>query len=116
MCVCAPMWTHTELLTCVQLFDPIDYSLPGSSVCGIFQQEYWSGLSFPTPGDLPNPETEPESLVSPALAGEFLTIAPPRKPHRQAIPTIFQLREKHTINHVPNTVKASLGFSNSNEA
>ena len=37
------------------------------------RQEYWSGLPFPTPGDLPNPGIEPASLVSPALAGEFFT-------------------------------------------
>ena len=38
----------------VRLFgDPIDYSLMGSSVYDIFQQEYWSGLPFPPPGDLP---------------------------------------------------------------
>ena len=34
------------------------------------RQEYWSGLSFPSPGDLPDPGME---LASPALAGEFFT-------------------------------------------
>ena len=33
------------------------------------RQEYWSGLPFPTPGDLPHPGIEFESPVSPALAG-----------------------------------------------
>ena len=37
------------------------------------QQEYWSGLPFPHPGDLPNPGIEPESLTSPALASRFFT-------------------------------------------
>ena len=37
------------------------------------RQEYWGGLPFPTPGDLPNPGIEPTSLVSPALAGRFFT-------------------------------------------
>ena len=37
------------------------------------QQEYWNGLPLPLPGDLPNPGIEPASLVSPALAGRFLT-------------------------------------------
>ena len=37
------------------------------------RQEYWSGLSFPPPGDLPNPGIEPLSLVSPALVGGFFT-------------------------------------------
>ena len=36
-----------------------------------FRQECWSGLPFPSPGDLPNPGTEPTSLMSPALAGVF---------------------------------------------
>ena len=37
------------------------------------RQEYWSGLPFPFPGDLPNPGIEPMSLVSPELAGRFFT-------------------------------------------
>ena len=36
-------------------------------------QECWSRLPFPTPGDLPDPGTEPVSPVSPALAGRFFT-------------------------------------------
>ena len=40
-------------------------------------QEYWSGLPFPTPGALPDPEIEPASLVFLALAGGFFTSAPP---------------------------------------
>ena len=52
------------------LCGPIDSSLSGSSsVPGISQQEYWSGLPLLTSGDLPDPGTEPASLVSPALAG-----------------------------------------------
>ena len=38
---------------------------------GFSRQEYWSGLPCPSPGDLPHPGIEPESLVSPALAGRF---------------------------------------------
>ena len=37
------------------------------------RQEYWSTLPFPIPGDLPNTETEPVSLVSPELAVRFFT-------------------------------------------
>ena len=40
---------------------------------GFSQQEYWGGLPFPSPGDLPNPGTEPMSLASPALAGGFFS-------------------------------------------
>ena len=39
---------------------------------GFSRQEYWSELSFPPPGDLPNPEIEPSSLESPALARGIL--------------------------------------------
>ena len=40
---------------------------------GFFRQEYWSGLPFPSPGDLPDPGMEPTSLMSPALADGFFT-------------------------------------------
>ena len=51
----------------------MDCSQPGSSVCEIFQQEYWSVLPSPTPGNLPEPGIEPASFASPALAGRFFT-------------------------------------------
>ena len=54
---------------CLTLCDPMDYSLPGSSVHGILQQEYWSGFPFPSPGDLPDPWIEP---TSPALHADSL--------------------------------------------
>ena len=44
------------------------------------RQEYWCGLPFPIPGDLPDPGVEPTSLVSAKLAGVFFTTVPPRKP------------------------------------
>ena len=37
------------------------------------RQEYWSGLPFPSPGDLPETGIEHQSLMSPALAGRFFT-------------------------------------------
>ena len=40
---------------------------------GFSRQEYWSVLPFPSPGDLPNPGIDPGSLMSPALAGGFVT-------------------------------------------
>ena len=40
---------------------------------GIFRQEDWSGLSFPSPEDLPDLGIEPVSLMSPALTGGFFT-------------------------------------------
>jgi len=40
---------------------------------GFSRQEYWSGLPCPLPGDLSDLGIEPESLMSPALAGGFFT-------------------------------------------
>ena len=45
---------------------------------GFSRQEYWSGLPFPSVGDLPEPGIEPKSS---ALTGRFFTAAPPRKPY-----------------------------------
>ena len=47
---------------------------------GFSRQEYWSGLPFPPPGDLPNSSFEPTSLMSPALAGRFFPTGPPGSP------------------------------------
>ena len=44
---------------------------------GFFRQEYWSGLPFPYPGDLPDPGIEPGS---PALQADALPSEPPGKP------------------------------------
>ena len=49
--------------------NPMDCIPPGSSLQGFSRQEYWSGLSHPPPGDLPNPGIKPTSFKSPALAG-----------------------------------------------
>ena len=47
---------------------------------GFPRQEYWSGLPFPSPGDLLDPDIKPRSLMSPALAGRFFTTESPGKP------------------------------------
>ena len=56
----------------------VAYQAPLSS--GFSRQEYWSGLPFPSPGDLPNPGIEPISPVSPVLAGRFITTESPGNP------------------------------------
>ena len=67
-----------QSLSCVRLFAnpwiaarqaPLSMKFP--------RQEYWSGLPFPSPGDLPNPGIE---LMSLALAGRFFTTGPPEMP------------------------------------
>ena len=53
---------------------PMNCSLPGSSIhLGLSSQEYWSGLPFPPPRDLPNSGIKPMSLMPPSLAGRFFT-------------------------------------------
>ena len=49
------------------------------------KQKYWSGLSLPTPGDLPHPGIEPTSLASPALTGIFFTASATLGSHRSAV-------------------------------
>ena len=62
--------------SCPSFCNPMDCSSPASSVHGIFHQEYWSGLPFPSPGGLPNPGMEPES---PGLQADSLPSEAPGK-------------------------------------
>ena len=67
-------------LSCVRLFVTpwtIAYQAPLSM--GFSRQEYWSGLPFPSPGDLSDPGIEPRF---PALEADALTSEPPGKPYR----------------------------------
>ena len=61
---------------CPTLGDPMDCSLPGSSIHGISQARILSGLTFPSPGNLPNPRIKP---MSPVLADSFFTTESPGK-------------------------------------
>ena len=76
--------------SCLTLCDPMDCSPSGSSVYGIYRQEYQSGLPVPSPGDLPDPGMEPESLVSPVLAGGFFTTMPPGKRYQNHIKGLLE--------------------------
>ena len=67
-----------KLLSCVRLF-----AIPWTVACqappsmGFSRQEYWSGLPFPSPGDLPDAGIKPGS---PPLQADTLTSEPPGKP------------------------------------
>ena len=61
------------LQSCLTLYNPMDFSLKAPLSMGILQARHWSGLPYPTPGDLPDPGIEPAFLMSPVLAGRFLT-------------------------------------------
>ena len=81
-------------LPCLILCNPVDGSPPGSSVHGILQARILESSHFLVslvaqviknlpampPGHLPNPGIKLVTLASPALAGRFLTTAPPGKP------------------------------------
>ena len=56
--------------------DPMDCNPPGSSVHGILRQEYWSGLPFPSPGDLHDPGIKPRSPTLQADQSVLLTEPP----------------------------------------
>ena len=60
-----------SLQSCLTLCDPMDFARQAPLSMGFSWQEYWSGLPFLSPRDLPNPGTEPASLMSLALAGRF---------------------------------------------
>ena len=68
LCVC--LHAHTCAQPCLTVI-PWTIALQAPLFMGFSRQEYWSGLPFPSPGDLPNCGTEPSSLMSPALAGRF---------------------------------------------
>ena len=57
--------------------NPLDCSLPNSSVLGILQARILKQVAISSPGDLPNPGIESVPLSSPALAGEFLPLGKP---------------------------------------
>ena len=68
----------TQSLSCVRLFrTPWTVARQAPLSMEFSRKEYWSRLPFPSPGDLPNPRTEPTSLAFPTLAGIFFTIALP---------------------------------------
>ena len=79
----------------VQLFArpwTVAYQAPPSM--GFSRQEYWSGVPFSSPGDLPNPGIEPGS---PALPADALPSEPPGKPQIREVlpPNLESLRSTH---------------------
>ena len=62
--------------SCLTLCEPMDCSLPGSSIHKILREEYWSGVPFPSPRDLPDPGIGPWFS---ALQADSLQSEPPEK-------------------------------------
>ena len=72
--VCVQSLSHVQLCA-----TPWTVALHVPLSMGFSRQEYWSGLLFPFPENLPNPEIKPASPASAALAGRFFTTEPPGK-------------------------------------
>ena len=79
VCVCARTCSHVCqccVLSCLCLFvTPCTAAFQAPLSLRFSRQEYWSGLSCPSPGDLPDPRVELASLMSPVLTGGFITNA-----------------------------------------
>ena len=70
--------TDLEFLCSAVSYSVILWTVAGQAPLSMefSRQEYWSGLPFPTPGDLLDPGVKPSSLASLALAEGFLTSVP----------------------------------------
>ena len=74
VCVCVCVCVMLSCFSCVRLCATlwtVSHQAPLSM--GFSRQQYWSGLPFPPPGDLPDPGIKPSSQASPTLAGRFFT-------------------------------------------
>ena len=71
------------------LCNPMDCSLPGSSVQGFFRHKYWSGLPCPPPGNLPSPGIKPRSS---SLQADSLPSEPPQKPKNTGVGNLSLLQ------------------------
>ena len=83
MCVCVCVCVCEHVCACSVVSDSLRphglYVVRQAPLSiGFSRQEYWSGLPFPTPGDLPDPGFEPKYSMAPALMGRFFTTEPPR--------------------------------------
>ena len=68
--------------SCVPLFATLWTLAHQAPLSIVFsRQEYWGGLPFPSPGDLPDPGIKPMSLKSPALASGFFTTRATQEAH-----------------------------------
>ena len=76
--ICSRVLSHFSRVRLYAILWTVDHQAPLS--VGFSRKEHWSGLPCPPPGDLPDPEIEPASLMSPALAGGFFTTKSREKP------------------------------------
>ena len=94
---------RTRAQSCLTLATPWTAACQALSV-GFPRQEYWRGLSFSSPGDLPDSGLELASLVPLALASGFFTTEPPGKPRLEQILSQPQYFLKKTTKQTNKTV------------
>ena len=110
-------WSEVNSLNRVWLFVTLwtaAYQAP--QAMKFFGQEYWSGLPFPSPGDLPDPGIEPRY---PALQADTLLSETPGKPMRSARSTFIEMTRHHvspiilwnTTNNLARSANLSLMYS-----
>ena len=102
VCVCAKSLSRVRLFAVPWT---VAHQVPLSME--LSRQEYWSGLPFSSPEDLPDPGITPSSLTSPALAGGFFTTSATW----QALSRVYGLHISHfkaASRHRPSTVHAPL--------
>ena len=103
---CSPETTTTLLISylctrakslqsCLTLCDPVDRSLPGSSVHEILQARILSGLPCPPPGFLPDPGIETASPATPALQVDSLPLSHQGGPNRLYPNTKLKVKKKN---------------------
>ena len=89
VCVCALLLSHVQLFV-----TPWTVDCQASLSMEFSRQEYWSGLPFLPPGNLPDPGIDPASPASTALAGRFSTAVPPGK-------SIRSHKSQGNLAHIP---------------
>ena len=103
-------YSIVKSLSCVRLFVTLwAVAYLASLSMGFSRQEYWSGLPFPSSGDLPNSGIEPES---PALEADALTSEPPEKPivltETKFLQHFYSITSSY-VNSVVDTLAAACG-------
>ena len=76
-CLCVSYFSHVQFFA-----TPWTVARQAPLFMGFSRQEYWGGLPFPSPGDLPDQQIEHTSTVSPALASGFFTSSVTWEAHR----------------------------------
>ena len=80
--------------SCPTLCDSMDWACQVPLFMGFSRQEYWSGLPFPSPGDLPNPRIKPGSS---ALQADSLPSEPSAVPYAEGVAYRWYCGEPHLL-------------------